>query len=137
MIYDIIIVCLSWNKTDFLTIGEASLMWVDKYRPRSIKQIIGQQGDKSNMRKLINWLRAWDENRKKPPSKGDCLVLSSRYLFVPFDRARTRFSVPQVLRCPAGIDCGCQVISGFGRHLELTDTLGLDLMLVSIRCQTR
>lgn len=49
--------------------GEASLMWVDKYRPRSIKQIIGQQGDKSNMRKLINWLRAWNENRKKPPSK--------------------------------------------------------------------
>ena len=53
-------------------------MWVDKYRPRSIKQIIGQQGDKSNMRKLMNWLRAWDENRKKPPSKGDQLVLSSR-----------------------------------------------------------
>ena len=28
-------------------------------------------------------------------------------------------------------------ISGFRRHLGLTDTLGLDLMLVSIRCQTR
>ena len=53
-------------------------MWVDKYRPRSIKQIIGQQGDKSNMRKLMNWLRDWDKNRKKPPSKGDYLVLSSR-----------------------------------------------------------
>ncbi|XP_068736533.1 replication factor C subunit 1-like [Montipora capricornis] len=49
--------------------GEQSLMWVDKYRPRSIKQIIGQQGDKSNMRKLMNWLRDWDQNRKKPPSK--------------------------------------------------------------------
>ena len=24
-----------------------------------------------------------------------------------------RFSVPQVSRCPAGIDYGCQVISGF------------------------
>lgn len=45
-------------------------MWVDKYRPRTVKQIIGQQGDKSNMRKLMNWLRDWDKNRKKPPSKG-------------------------------------------------------------------
>lgn len=49
--------------------GEPSLMWVDKYRPRSVKQIIGQQGDKSNMRKLMNWLRDWDKNRKKPTSK--------------------------------------------------------------------
>ena len=24
-----------------------------------MKQIIGQQGDKSNMRKLMNWLRDW------------------------------------------------------------------------------
>ena len=43
----------------------------------------------------------------------------------------------RVLRCPTGIDRGCQVISGFRRHLELTDILGLDLMLVSIRCQIR
>ncbi|CAH3146276.1 unnamed protein product [Porites lobata] len=49
--------------------GEPSLMWVDKYRPRTVKQIIGQQGDKSNMRKLMNWLRDWEKNRKKPPSK--------------------------------------------------------------------
>ena len=32
---------------------------------------------------------------------------------------------------------GCQVISGFRCHLGLTDTLGLDLMLVSIQCYTR
>ena len=44
-------------------------MWVDKYRPRTVKQIIGQQGEKSNMRKLMNWLRDWDKNRKKVPSK--------------------------------------------------------------------
>jgi len=49
--------------------GEPSLMWVDKYRPRTVKQIIGQQGDKSNMRKLMNWLRDWEKNRKKPTSK--------------------------------------------------------------------
>ena len=29
---------------------------------------------------------------------------------------------------PAGIDLGCQVIPGFGRHLGLTDTHGLNLM---------
>ena len=34
-----------------------------------------------------------------------------------------RFSVPRVLRYPAGIDRGCLVISGFGHHLGLTDTL--------------
>ena len=34
-----------------------------------MKQIIGQQGDKSNMRKLMNWLRDWEKNRKKPASK--------------------------------------------------------------------
>ena len=42
-----------------------------------------------------------------------------------------RFSVLRVLLCVTGIDRGCQVISGFGRHLGMTDTLGLDLMLVS------
>ena len=28
-------------------------MWVDKYRPRSLKNVIGQQGDKSNANKLL------------------------------------------------------------------------------------
>ena len=41
------------------------------------------------------------------------------------------FSVPWVLRRRAGCDRGCQVISGFGRHLGLTDTLGLDLTFES------
>ena len=40
-----------------------------------------------------------------------------------------RFLVSRVLRCPAGTDHGCQVSSGFGRHLGLTDTFGLDLKL--------
>lgn len=54
----------------FSILGE-SLMWVDKYKPHGIKQIIGQQGDKSNMRKLMNWIRNWAKNRKKthPKSK--------------------------------------------------------------------
>jgi len=39
--------------------------------------------------------------------------------------------------CPTCIGCGCQVISCFGHHHGLNDTLGLDLMLVSIGYQTR
>ena len=39
-----------------------SLMWVDKYKPASLKNIIGQQGDKSNAKKLLNWLKNWNSN---------------------------------------------------------------------------
>ena len=39
-----------------------SQLWVDKYKPTSLKAIIGQQGDKSNMKKLITWLRNWPKN---------------------------------------------------------------------------
>ncbi|XP_030830290.1 replication factor C subunit 1 isoform X1 [Strongylocentrotus purpuratus] len=42
--------------------GGQSLMWVDKYKPVSTKNIIGQQGDKSNAKKLLNWLRRWNDN---------------------------------------------------------------------------
>ena len=45
------------------------------------------------------------------------------------------FSVPWVLRRPTDIDHRRQVISGFCSHLRLTDTVGLDLMLVSIWSQ--
>lgn len=45
--------------------------------------------------------------------------LVERILFI-----MSSFSVPQVLQHPASIDQGCQVISGFGRRL--------DLVLVSI-----
>ena len=37
-------------------------MWVDRYRPRSTKNIIGQQGEKSNAKKLARWLRDWEKN---------------------------------------------------------------------------
>lgn len=49
--------------------------WVEKYKPDSTKKIIGQQGDKSNVKKLTNWLNDWYKNNtgnKKPkfvPSK--------------------------------------------------------------------
>ena len=58
--------------------GEPSLLWVDKYRPRAVKQIISQLGNKSNMSKLMNWLRDWEKNRKKSVSKCEytCIWLS-------------------------------------------------------------
>ena len=55
--------------------GEANLLWVDKYQPHVVKQIIGQQGDKSKMRKLMNWLRDWEKNRKKPASKCEYMCI--------------------------------------------------------------
>ena len=39
------------------------------------------------------------------------------------------FSVPRVLRCPAGIDRRCYVNLDFRRNLGLIDTLGLNPML--------
>ena len=43
--------------------GDESLLWVDKYKPKSLKQVIGQSGDKSNAKKLLNWLKNWQSNR--------------------------------------------------------------------------
>lgn len=43
-----------------------ALMWVDKYKPQTTKQIIGQQGDKSNCAKLLLWLRNWYKSRAGP-----------------------------------------------------------------------
>ncbi|XP_059158206.1 replication factor C subunit 1-like [Physella acuta] len=49
------------NKADGPSCPE-SLLWVDKHKPTSLKNIIGQQGEKSNARKLLHWLTAWHEN---------------------------------------------------------------------------
>ncbi|XP_069833636.1 replication factor C subunit 1 isoform X3 [Dendropsophus ebraccatus] len=50
-----------------------SLLWVDKYKPTSVKTIIGQQGDQSCANKLIRWLKDWHKNHstdeKKPAAK--------------------------------------------------------------------
>uniref|UniRef100_A0A3B3W2L3 Replication factor C subunit 1 n=1 Tax=Poecilia latipinna TaxID=48699 RepID=A0A3B3W2L3_9TELE len=37
----------------------AGLLWVDKYRPRSLKAVIGQQGEQSCANKLLRWLQNW------------------------------------------------------------------------------
>ena len=42
---------------------------MDKYRPRSTKTIIGQQGDRSNAKKLAQWLQNWDRNHQKGGAK--------------------------------------------------------------------
>ncbi|XP_073898550.1 replication factor C subunit 1 isoform X3 [Castor canadensis] len=39
-----------------------NLLWVDKYKPTSLKTIIGQQGDQSCANKLLRWLRNWHKN---------------------------------------------------------------------------
>lgn len=36
---------------------------VEKYRPQTMKQLIGQQGDKSNAKKFHYWLSNWYKNR--------------------------------------------------------------------------
>jgi replication factor C subunit 1 len=45
-----------------------SLLWVDKYKPTNVRQIIGQQGDKSNAKKLLTWLQQWRDNYGKKPA---------------------------------------------------------------------
>ncbi|XP_050974745.1 replication factor C subunit 1 isoform X1 [Labeo rohita] len=51
----------------------SSLLWVDKYRPRSLKNLIGQQGDQSCANKLLRWLQNWYKhhsgNTKAPLAK--------------------------------------------------------------------
>lgn len=39
-----------------------SKLWVEKYKPSTLKQIIGQTGEKSNVNKLLNWLKCWYSN---------------------------------------------------------------------------
>ena len=41
----------------------------DKYKPRSIKNLVGQQGDKSPVQKLIVWLSDWYKNHARSDEK--------------------------------------------------------------------
>lgn len=43
--------------------SQSSLLWVDKYKPTQLKQIIGQTGDKSHAKKLLHWLTNWHKNQ--------------------------------------------------------------------------
>lgn len=42
--------------------GTEKLLWVDKYKPVTLKAIIGQQGEQSCANKLLRWLRNWHRN---------------------------------------------------------------------------
>uniref|UniRef100_A0A0N4ZMC7 AAA domain-containing protein n=1 Tax=Parastrongyloides trichosuri TaxID=131310 RepID=A0A0N4ZMC7_PARTI len=42
--------------------GPQDMLWVDKYVPKTIKELIGQQTDKSPTYKLLNWLKSWSKN---------------------------------------------------------------------------
>uniref|UniRef100_A0A2K6MCM3 Replication factor C subunit 1 n=1 Tax=Rhinopithecus bieti TaxID=61621 RepID=A0A2K6MCM3_RHIBE len=48
-----------------------NLLWVDKYKPTSLKTIIGQQGDQSCANKLLRWLRNWHKSSSEDKKHGD------------------------------------------------------------------
>jgi replication factor C subunit 1 len=48
----------------------ATLLWVDKYKPKSMNKVIGQLGDKSNASKLLNWLKNWNKFHMNASSGG-------------------------------------------------------------------
>ncbi|KAI1290017.1 Replication factor C subunit 1 [Halotydeus destructor] len=47
----------------------AEMMIVDKYKPKKLGEIIGQQGDRSNANKLLNWLSDWHSNHASGDKK--------------------------------------------------------------------
>jgi replication factor C subunit 1 len=49
----------------------AALPWVEKYKPTSLKQLIGQQTDKSPANKLLDWLRNWARYHLTPQVPGE------------------------------------------------------------------
>lgn len=48
-----------------------NLLWVDKYKPASLKTIIGQQGDQSCANKLLRWLQNWHKSPSEDKKRGD------------------------------------------------------------------
>ena len=53
------------------SVGEsgAAELWVEKYRPLASKNVIGQQGERSNMNKLKIWLRDWNSHHLSSTDK--------------------------------------------------------------------
>lgn len=54
---------------------EECLLWVDKYKPTSLKNIIGQQGDQSCANKLLRWLGNWHKSSPEEKKHGDFTTL--------------------------------------------------------------
>ena len=42
-----------------------TLLWVDKYQPKSLDKVVGQHGPASPANKLLKWLQNWHTDRKK------------------------------------------------------------------------
>lgn len=61
-----------------------SLLWVDRYKPTTLKGVIGQQGDKSNMKKLLNWLRNWPKNNLHNGGESYFTILLFSIIRMPF-----------------------------------------------------
>ncbi|XP_010978690.1 replication factor C subunit 1 isoform X3 [Camelus dromedarius] len=53
-----------------------NLLWVDKYKPTSLKTIIGQQGDQSCANKLLRWLQNW---HKSPSEDKKCAAKVGKF----------------------------------------------------------
>lgn len=78
------------------SLDSCSHLWVDKYKPTTTKQIIGQQGDKSCVNKLITWLKSWYRNQsgnKKfaKPSEYACCNSYHISLFFIFNPSERKF----------------------------------------------
>uniref|UniRef100_A0A8C9F7D5 Replication factor C subunit 1 n=1 Tax=Pavo cristatus TaxID=9049 RepID=A0A8C9F7D5_PAVCR len=54
-----------------------TLLWVDKYKPASLKAIIGQQGEQSCANKLLRWLRSWHKNTSEDGQGDDYVELNA------------------------------------------------------------
>lgn len=39
--------------------ADSDLMWVDKYKPKTLKSVVGQGTESSNAKKLVRWLQNW------------------------------------------------------------------------------
>ncbi|KAL6032111.1 hypothetical protein STEG23_011066 [Scotinomys teguina] len=60
-----------------------SLLWVDKYKPTSLKNIIGQQGDQSCANKLLRWLRNWHKSSPEERKHGGAApAVSSKHALI-------------------------------------------------------
>jgi len=58
--------------------SDSSILWVDHHKPTNLREIIGQQGDKSSARKLYVWLSNWRDNFwKKPVCEFDSATLDN------------------------------------------------------------
>lgn len=70
-------------QSSLMNISSCSQLWVDKYKPSSLSQLIGPKTEKSNSKKLFKWLQEWQNNNKssRKTSRGmfSCLKPYSIY----------------------------------------------------------